>query len=728
MIQKYIALASLCLSILTIARAQEKKQDSVTNQQLEEIVISASREKQERKDVAAAITAISSNEIEQTKPVGLEQLVNNIPGVYMATSKAASNEQHFMAARSPITTKALFLFAEDGIPIRPTAVFNHSALLEMNTISIDRIEVVRGPASSIYGSEAIGGSFNFLTKNPTKDLTGALEIEGNDLGIFGLGLELAHQATKNFGFYSGTSYKHRNNGPIEHSNYHKFATTFKGVYDFSSRLKWTNVIDLVDYKSDMTGSISETNYLAENYESSQAFTNRIAKSFRFRSSLDKKWNQTHKTAVHFIYRNNTMDQNPSYRIRQFRNNGQLTGAGSGEINSNKFQSYVGLIQHKMNFNFLNAQFIVGASADYSPQDYIANSTSVLVTPSTGVNESFIINRNDYILNYHAAILNTATYTQFEIDATNKLHLTAGLRYDNFKYNYNNKIDQIAGVNDAQTNYNNIAPKIGANYNFNHNFGIYANIANGFSPPQVSNLYRNRLSNINNQVFNLKPSRFYNYEIGTYIKPHKSIKASVAIYMLDGKNRLVTTSDEVNGFVSTNAGKTRSYGIEYGINYQVNEEILLSHNGSFSQHKYLEFYNKEGFGSNTELVDYSNTDMQIAPSLVGTTRLHYTPKAIKNLGVTAEYELMGKYNMSFENEVDTGNTDSNGNAIKTTNVYNGHHVCNLSVSYQYKKAEIWIQALNVFDELYSVRAAYSYGRNQYILGNPRGIHLGLKLSL
>ncbi|MFD0962713.1 TonB-dependent receptor [Pseudofulvibacter geojedonensis] len=728
MIKNYIALTILGFSTLGVFNAQEKKQDSINKQQLKEVVVTASREKQERKEVAAAISSISSKEIEQTKAVGLEQLVNNVPGVYMATSKAASNEQHFMASRSPISTKALFLFVEDGLPIRPTAVFNHNALLEINQLAIDKIEVVRGAASNIYGSEAIGGSFNFITKSPTEELTGSAQFEGSDLGIFGTGIELAQQVTDKFGFYSGTSYKHRNNGPIEYSNYRKFATTFKGVYDFSSRLTWTNTIDLIDYKSDMTGSLSEDNYLDGNYESNQTFTNRIAKSFRLRSSLDKKWNNMHKTAFHFIFRNNKMDQNPSYRIRQFRNSGQLTGFGSGEVNENHFNSYMALVQHKINLNFLNAKLIIGASADFSPQSYEANSTNIIVNPLTGINESFTINETDYLLNYEADIFNTASYAQFEFKPIDKLHITAGLRYDNFSYDYDNKIENTAGVNDAKTSYKNLSPKIGANYNFNNTFGVYANIANGFSPPQVSSLYRNSLTNTNNEVFNLKPSSFYNYEVGTYFKVNNKVKADIAVYVLDGKDRLVTTSDNANGFVSKNAGKTRSYGIEYGITYQPINELTLSHNGSFSQHKYIEFYNKEGFGSNTQIVDYSDTDMQVAPNLVGTTRLHYTPKFIKNFGFTAEYELMGKYNMSFENEVDTGSTDINGNAIKTTNVYDGHHVFNLRASYKYKKVELWTQVLNVFDELYSIRASYSYGRNRYSIGNPRGIHAGIKLSL
>ena len=128
---------------------------------LDEIfVTSASREVQKRSEVPGAISMISNSKIADTKAFGIDQLVNQVPGVFMSTSLAASNEQHFMAVRSPITTKALFLYLEDGLPIRPTSVFNHNALLEMNNTSFGRIEVLKGPASSIYGSEAIGEGGN----------------------------------------------------------------------------------------------------------------------------------------------------------------------------------------------------------------------------------------------------------------------------------------------------------------------------------------------------------------------------------------------------------------------------------------------------------------------------------------------------------------------------------------------------------------------------------------
>ena len=709
----------LMLIVSPTIHAQITKQDStLTEQYLNEVVVTATRTKQKRKAIAAAISSISANEIDKAKPIGLEQLVNNVPGVYMATSKASGNEQHFMATRTPISTKPLFLFVEDGLPIRPTAVFNHNALLEMNTIAVQKIEVIRGPASSIYGSEAIGGSFNFITKNPTPDLTGNIQFETNELGLFGLGVELANQQTEKFGFYSGTSYKQRNNGPIGHSNYHKFATTFKTIYEITKNSQWTNVVDIIDYKSDMSGSLSERNYLARRYESNQTFTNRVAKALRLRSTFDQHWNKNQHTAFLFSLRANEMNQIPSYRIRQFRQNGQLTGQGSGESNSNSFKSFVALVQHNLKLKKVNIS--VGASADFSPQEYFANPIQVTVDPTTGVNLDYQLDNSTFLLNYEADIFNTGIYSQVNYSPTNKLQLSAGVRYDYFSYDYNNNNDGISGARDSKSIYSNLAPKIGINYNINSKIGIYTNVANGFSPPQVSSLYRNRYVSTGSEIFDLKPSSYYNYELGSYLQLSAKLKTDIALYLLEGKNRLVTTRNNNGDFVSTNAGKTRSYGIEYGITYTPLTGITLCHNGTYSFHKYITFFDGG--------VDYSDTDMSLAPNLIGTSRLTYEPSFIKDLSLTAEYELMGQYNTSFENQVNT--VDLQGNSITTTNTYSGHHIFNLRASYKFHNVEIWAQALNLDDRLYAVRASYNkYARqNTYSIGNPRAIHCGIKFSL
>ncbi|SEC31261.1 Outer membrane receptor proteins, mostly Fe transport [Tenacibaculum sp. MAR_2009_124] len=682
---------------------------------LEEIVVSASREAQKRKEVPASVGLLTAKQIEETKAFGIEQIVNQVPGVFMSTSKASGNEQHFMAVRSPISTRSLFLYLEDGLPIRPVAVFNHNALLEMNNTTFNRVEVLKGPASSIYGSEAIGGSFNFITKNPSEKLKGSIGFQVNDLGLTRYEAEASTTLNKKYGFYVGGHHARRDNGLIGHSDYEKTAITVKNVNDFSETLQWVNSATLIDYRSDMSGSLSEKNYSDGNYESNQSFTERVAKSFRFRSSLNKIWNDAHKTSMNFIYRNNEMNQIPSYRIRQNRVAGVLDGTGRGETNANKFQSYVGLIQHKMDFDFANSSLIVGTTADFSPQTYQAETIDVEVNTTTAQNIGYTIRNGEYILKYDADILNYAGYAQFEISPLKKVKFTGALRYDGFTYDYNNLDEGNSGVSDTKVTYNNIAPKLGLNFDISTNGGVYSNYSKGFTPPQIGTLFRNG-RNSTGSVFSLKPSKFHNYEIGGYFMIPSKLKVDIALYQLDGIDRLISLRDDDGNFVQKNAGKTRSTGIELGVKYSILENLYLNYNGSYATHKYISFFENN--------IDYSNTAMQTAPNYIANTTLNYRP--IKDLLLTLEHEQVGSYNTSFEGQAIV-ETDSNDDPIFGTTTYAGHHVFNFRANFTYRQFEIWGQALNVFDKLHAVRASYSrWAReNTYSIGNPRAFHFGVK---
>ncbi|CAZ96831.1 TonB-dependent receptor [Zobellia galactanivorans] len=677
--------------------------ENTTN--LTEVVVTGNRESQKRSEVPAAISVIDSKDLAETKAFGIDQVVNQVSGVFMMTSRVASNEQHMMAVRSPLSTKALFLYLEDGLQIRPTSVFNHNALLEMNDISYGRVEVLKGPASSIYGSEAIGGSFNFITKRPTEDLTGSVGLQHNDLGLSRYELEISDSPSDRLGLYLGTHFVQRKNGPIEFSDYEKFALTFKTVYDLSVRSEWTNVIDLVDYRSDMTGSLSEADYTGGNFESDQTFADRDALAFRVRSTLETRWNDRNKTSFNLVFRKNQMDQNPSYRIRQFREDGQLTGEGSGEVNSNRYNSYMGLVQHKLDFDFKDSQLVFGATVDFSPQDYIAENTRVVVDTETGRNIDFSLQSGSYILNYNADILNYAGFAQYEISVIEKLKMTAALRFDRFQYVYRNRMEGLGDQRSTDT-YGNLTPKLGFNYNFNALSGIYTNYSQGFTPPQVSTLYRNR-----NELVDIKPSIYNNYELGGYFNIAQKIKLDGALYMIDGKNTLITIRDDDDVFINTNAGKTRSYGIEYGVTYTPSPKLSLTHNGSYARHRYISFFDSG--------IDYSGTDRESAPRLLGLSRITYRP--LENLSITAEHELVGDYNTSFEGQVDMGD------GTFGTSTYKGHSIFNLRAVYRLKHIELWAHALNIFDELYAARASYSSfsGENSYSIGNPLAFHGGVR---
>ncbi|AVR44212.1 TonB-dependent receptor [Christiangramia fulva] len=682
---------------------------------LEEVVISASRELQKRSEVPASISTISARQIQESKAFGLEQLVNEVPGVFMSTSKAAGNEQHFMSVRSPISTRSIFLYLEDGLPIRPTAVFNHNSLLEINNTSLQKIEVLKGPASSIYGSEAIGASFNFITQDPTFNPSGSLGFQLNDLGLSRYEAEYSQYLGKKVGFYVGSQYVQRKNGPIEYSDYEKFGLTFKSKVNFSSSLEWTNVLDLINYRSDMTGSLGENDFRTGEYLSDQTFTNRTDNSLRLRSTLDKEWNSKNKTTFNFIFRDNTMGQIPSYRVTQFREQGQLTGSGSGEINSNGFNSYVGIIQHKTDFKFWNSTLITGVSLDYSPQKYFANPIQVQVDVETHKNTGYTIDKNNFLLNYRANILNYAGYAQYEISPIQKLKVTGAIRFDKFQYDYNNLIEDVAGPEDAITRYQNWSPKIGFNYNFSKALGIYGNYAVGFTPPETSNLYRNSFVGAGGRVFDLKPSNYNNYELGGYFNLPSRVKLDLALYMLNGKNTLISLRNGNDEFYYTNAGKTRSYGIEYGVTYFPVSSLRITHSGSLARHRYIKFFQNG--------VDYSGTDRETAPRYTSFTEISYHPSFLTHLNISANNTMVGRYNTSFEGQVIS---EDGGHSTAT---YKGYSIFNLKASYTLKRFEFWGQVLNIFDSLYAVEASYNIYRkeNSYTIGNPRAFHLGVKYN-
>ena len=686
---------SLVVALLsTIASfAQEQPENKLT--EFKPLILrTASREAQVRSEVPRAIAKIDSTTIQKTKAVTLDQVLNQTAGVYMSTSSVASNDQHFMALRSPISTKALFLYLEDELPIRPTSVFNHNALLEMNDLSIANLEVLKGSGSSIYGSEAIGGVFNFITKNPTQDFTASIGYEGSTVGFNRYRLEFSDKANEKLGIYTALQLANRNNGPISHSDYYKLAATFKTVYSFSKKIQWTTMLNLVNYNSDMSGSISEENYVAGDYSSDQTFTNREAFALRLRTGIQHNWNKNNKTQLRLLYRNNRMDQNPSYRISQFR--------GTGEVNSNSFQSFALYAQHSVKLPFWKSKLIVGEQFDYSPQNYYAKNTTV--TTVNNINTAFQV--GDFHTNYNASTFNRGTYAQFETNLFNTevLRLTTALRHDLFVYKQDNLLD---GSSDERT-FQNFTPNVGLNVNTSRNSGLYLNYSQGFTPPQLSTIYRGSQQS--------EPSRYNNAEIGAFLMPTKDLRFDFSLYNISGSNTLVTLRDTDDIFYTDNAGKTRSTGIELGVNVSFLEYFSFVHQASLAQHRYIEFTTS----ANGSLVSYDDTDMEIAPKYISNTTLSFDYPLFKEVSFNAAIlnESVGKYNTSLE-----------GQANGATTTYGGHSIWGLKVGAAYHNIEFWTQLFNVFDHNYASRASYNRfrGYNSYTVGTPRALHFGAKYN-
>ncbi len=669
---------------------------------LQEIVVTANRDAINRTQTPISIASISAKTIKETKATTIDQLVNKVSGVYMVN---LGNEQHSMSIRQPLGTRSLFLYLEDGIPIRTSGVFNHNALMEMNMAAVRNIEVIKGPSSSLYGGEAIGGVVNMITQSPTVIPTFKISAQLNDIGYKRADLQTGFIKGK-WGFNFSGYYANRKNGFVEFSDFNKTIFTSRVDYTFNNKTKLENSFTYMDYYSDMSGSVDSSMFANKAFTSQQTFTYRKATTIRYRSTLIQEWNAKSKTTLNAVFRSNSLGQNPSYRVRDDYRRVGSTFIGNktlahGEINDNSFKSYVLIAQHRQKMNWLNSTLVGGATFDYSPNTSIANYIRINKDTLIKKYTSYIDRPDSLLVNYQTNISNFASFINFEFSPLEKLHIVASIRYDVFKYKFDNFLptSSVSGSSDTTSSFSKISNKIGFTYNFSKNKGIYANYSEGFVPPQVSELYRAV------KVPTLEPSTFINYEVGGWFAIIKNkLTVDFSLYQLEGKNSIISVRFDDGTYGNANAGATLHKGVEIGILATPINNLQIRLNGSYSKHTFKTYVEKG--------VSFSGNEMNNAPRWIHNAEIMYRPSFIKNFRIAVEWQKMSEYYMDQTN----------------TYKYEGFNVVNLRTGYSIKNAEIWLNVINVLDAYYALNSSSSSYGKTYTVAEPRNFNIGISYDL
>lgn len=143
---------------------------------LPELVVSATGAETPEDELAASITVITKEDIDRNQYQTVVDVLKAVPGMNIVQS-GGPGKQTSVFMRGTNSNHVLVLI--DGMnasdPSTPNGSFNFAHLL---AASIDRVEVVRGPLSSLYGSDAIGGVINVITKKGSGPTSGAASIQG----------------------------------------------------------------------------------------------------------------------------------------------------------------------------------------------------------------------------------------------------------------------------------------------------------------------------------------------------------------------------------------------------------------------------------------------------------------------------------------------------------------------------------------------------------------------
>ncbi len=151
------------------------------------------------------------------------------------------------------------------------------------------------------------------------------------------------------------------------------------------------------------------------------------------------------------------------------------------------------------------------------------------------------------------------YLQDQIDVTEKLKIRFGGRYDNFDHS----VDFRRTSTNASKTYKKFSPQAGIAYEFTEEVSVYGSYGQGFRP--------NSGADASNTLF--RPEETKSYEVGAkYTTPDGNITSTVALFSMKKNN--VLTADPVNSGFSLAIGKARSKGIEFDLNAKLPEDIQV----------------------------------------------------------------------------------------------------------------------------------------------------------
>ena len=183
-----IKLSPISLALFSVFSTQTFAEET-NAEALAPIVVTAAGTSQDLKDAPASISIVNKEQLKQHPSNRLEEALQDIPGVNVSGSNVNKSDISIRGLPADYTLIMVDGRRQNTRESRPNGNGGFEGAFIPPVNAIERIEVVRGPMSSLYGSDAMGGVVNIITKNVTKEWTGSASVgfTAHDKSTFGNG-------------------------------------------------------------------------------------------------------------------------------------------------------------------------------------------------------------------------------------------------------------------------------------------------------------------------------------------------------------------------------------------------------------------------------------------------------------------------------------------------------------------------------------------------------------
>jgi outer membrane receptor protein involved in Fe transport len=683
--------------------------------ELPTVTVTATREEEKISETPISVGVVPQRSIQITKPAHPLEILGQVPGVSISVT---NGEGHQTAIRQGFTTSPVYLFLEDGIPIRATGNFNHNALYEVNIPSAGSIEVIRGPGSALHGSDAIGGIVNVLTKTPRANKGQDVSVElgghgyrrllgGFDTGSHGAGaLRADVNLTHTDGWRTRTGYDRQSlnmrwdAGPDDRT----IVKTILGYTKIDQETGANSALPWDLYQNNPTVNLRSPAY-------------RKVDALRFSTAIERELGQGALLSFTPYFRGNKMELNGSFNF-----------TGDARIENTEVFSLGLLAKYRKDLNdSVRSRVIAGLDLDHSPSSRKENKIT-LASTSIGPNSlytqytSYTI--GDQMYNYDVAYQSASPYLHYEMSPSERLRLTAGLRYDSARYGMDN--NRAAGYftvsgreyyspAEASASFSRLSPKLGATYALNPEHHVYVTYNQGFRTPSESQLFRGGRSAsggtqaarqaealaLFNASASLKAIKADQYEVGLRGAADKW-NYDIVAYVLTKKDDLLSRRDDTGYSVQTNNGTTEHKGIEIGLGRSFTSRIRFDAALSYAKHTYKDWV--------TSSENFSGKEIESSPRFLGNARL--TVRPVERVMTQLEWVRIGSYYLD---------------AANTYGKYSGHDLFNFRASVDIaKQTSGFLRVMNLSDQRYADSASQSSATGGlYSPGLPRTVYAGIE---
>lgn len=689
------ALAAAAMAIADAAMAD--------NPALPEVTITATREQAPLSETPSSVGIIRREAIELVRPSHPQQLLGQIPGVAIGVT---NGEGHTTAIRQGFTTSPLYLFLEDGIPVRATGNFNHNALYELNLPSAGGVEVVRGIGSALYGSDAIGGIINVLTRMPKESRGADLSIEA---GSFGWGRLLGGIDSGRLGqsaLRADLNLTH-SDGWRDRTAYDRQSINLRWDYERDSRTVIKTIFGAthIDQQTGANSPLPLDLYLNSPTANLRSPAYRIVDAVRLSSNIETDLGAGQLLSVTPYFRDNRMELNGSFNFSCSGNN------CTGRIENTSVQSLGLMLKYRRNLDdAMRTRFIAGLDLDYSPSSRAEDKITLSYTGSGAARNFTGYQVDGRIYDYKVDYQGIAPYMHLETSPSERLRLVGGLRYDHARHAIDNQLSGNAGgffqLADTSRSFDRLSPKLGLTYALAAGSHLFASYNQGFRTPSENQLFRSGGTNsaAANAALNLRPILADQLELGLR-GANRGWSYELVAYVLNKRDDLLSQRDASNVVVQTNNGATRHKGIELGLGRALAPQWRVDVAAAFAVHRYVDW---SGSGSNGAF-NYSGNDVEAAPRLLSNSRLTWTPAA--GTLMQLEWVRLGSYFLEASN---------------LQGKYAGHDLFNLRASQRLDaRWTLFARVTNLADKRYADSASFGSGAALYSPGLPRAGFIGLE---